>query len=288
MKIINFLEGYQNLLKEWKEPPTRKQFEEGYLGLMQHWIDPMIQDWQNRTGEQFYDWIEINGEEWPGYRDHVLLLNPVSEEKKLAKNIKSVEDKVKFKLEGEAILFGCFKIMDGYARFEQGRHRMFLGFDESYHDDVYINILTTHELTHVARESRESVWKGHGLSLSMTHDDFVKSQPVIEHLMGEGFSCTVSEALVPGEAPWRYCYQDAASYAQILQEKDRVNESIHRAIRDQVPYHELYRVTPQFAHYAWAHLWTKALLKEKFDGKIEEMVKASSRDFVDHALNFNL
>src|SRR6201999_3644761 len=112
-----------------------------------------------------------------------------------------------FKLEGEAILMGAFTAMDGYARFDRGTHRVFLGVDESHGRGRYLDVLIAHELTHVGRESRPEVGAGFGLNPRRTQAEVTESQPVVEHLMGEGFSCAVSELVVPGEPAWVYAYQ---------------------------------------------------------------------------------
>src|SRR5262249_47291116 len=129
--------------------------------------------------------------DWSVYRKSALKLDPEREEARGKKHLRDVEKTFGFDLRGAIVLFGAFTAMEGYARFDQGEHRVFLGIDDfseagpRHGSGTYLDILEVHELTHVARESRPSVWEGWGLSPKMTHDEFSENQPVIEHVFGE-------------------------------------------------------------------------------------------------------
>jgi hypothetical protein len=185
--------------------------------------------------------------------------------------------------------------MDGYARFDRGSHKVFLAIDENYSNGAYIDILATHELTHVARESRPSVWEGFGLNPKMSQSEFTQFQPVIEHLVGEGLSCAVSEKLVPGQGPWLYAYQDSLGYEKVLKSAKRVDPIIKREIlHPKGDYGRLYethrygRNMPGLTHYVWAWHWTRQLLQDLARGDFRWLLEQCSKDFIQHALSFEL
>lgn len=222
-------------------------------------------------------------------------LDPGLEESRLRRSIESVEKLLGTTLTGEAVLFGSFTSMDGYARFEKGEHRVFLGVDENHGPGSYLDILITHELTHVARESVPEVWEGFGLNPKMTHDEFVENMPVIEHLMSEGFSCVVSELLNPKEDPWNYAYQTEHSLPQILLHGPAVDHAVHAQLaKGKGEYHELYDVEnytpvlPRYAHYVWAWQWVKHLLKEIGKGDPKKLLGICSKELQNDALEFKL
>lgn len=202
---------------------------------------------------------------------------------------RKVEKLFGFELLGDVVLMGAFTAMDGYARFDRGSHTVFLGVDESHGRGQYLDILFTHELTHVARESRPEVWEGFGLNPKMTQEEFTESQPVIEHLMGEGFSCAVSEILVPGQPLWNYAYQSKDSLAQVLEHGPRLDQMIRKELQKaDGDYGRLYRIQPVFSHYVWAWQWVKGLIHQFAGGDPKKLVSRCSKDFMDHAMVFRL
>ena len=232
---------------------------------------------------------------WARYRAAALRLDPKKEEARLNRNLQKVEDYFGLTLKGEVVLFGAFRLLDGYARFNEGKHRVYLGIDECHGRGAYLDILTTHELTHVARESRPEVWTGHGLDPKMNHDDFVNSQPVIEHLFSEGYSCAVSEILIPGENKWHYTYQSRASLARVLAQGAAVDRVIKRELKKpNGNYITLYDPTqygpdmPMFCHYVWAWQWVKTIVSGHADGKAEKLLSRCSKDFIQNAIDFKL
>jgi hypothetical protein len=193
------------------------------------------------------------------------------------------------------VLFGSFAMMDGYARFDRGEHRVFLGVDESFADGPYLDILSSHELTHVARESQPLVWTSLGLDPKMSHDDFAVSQPTIEHLFSEGFSCVMSELLNPGHGPWRYAYQSPETLDEIKKLASVIDEKIHRQLADEErSYRELYDVSgyrqqvPWYSHYVWAWKWVSHLLHDHASGDPKRLLGVPSQEFYGSALNFHL
>ena len=232
---------------------------------------------------------------WARYREHALGLDAKREWQRLEDQFQGVERLLETSLTGEAILLGTFATMDGYARFDRGTHRVFLGVDESYANGRYVDILMAHELTHAARESQPTVWEGFGLSVNMTQDEFTDSQPVIEHLAGEGFSCFVSETLNPGEPAHFYAYQDEKSLEIIRQNAAAVDRVVHATIQSStLPYYALYdtsrygRQMPSYAHYVWAWQWIKSLCAKSYRGSPKDMLRVSSNEWIDSALSFRL
>jgi hypothetical protein len=279
MIIHNHLPLLHDCLRRWKNLPTEKQFSQEYA-------EPM----STTTGDFFEGFREVLEDlDWNAYRTEALTLDAIREEKRIRKNLQKVEDLFQFQLEGEVILMGAFTAMDGYARFDRGTHKVFLGVDESHGRGLYLDILMTHELTHVARESRPEVWEGFGLNPKMTQDEFTSSQPVIEHLMGEGFSCAVSEILVPGQAPWEYAYQSEKSLKQVYKNGRSIDQMIrHELKKSNGNYGHLYGVEPLYAHYVWAWQWVKTLLAKYAGGDAKKLVARCSQDFLADALEFRL
>lgn len=293
MIIHNRLPELVTCLKEWPTLPSEEEFNKKYLSKLKPLLQPMLDDFGARFHGTFYQVLE--GLNWKTYRDETLAIDPHKEELRLKKHIAGVENLLAVKLGGEAVLFGAFTMMDGYARFDQGTHRVFLGVDESHGRGAYLDVLVSHELTHVARESQESVWSGWGLSLNMTHDQFTENQPVVEHLMNEGFSCVVSELLNPNEPKWNYVYQDQESLAHVLSHGPAVDRKVHAELKNpDGDYGSLYDINqysppvPRFAHYVWAWQWVKRLLKTQAQNDPKKLLALCSKDLVQDALAFRL
>lgn len=279
MKIHNHLFHLRECLTRWDVCPNEKLF-------IQDYATPL-----SATTLGFFEGYHdvLTDLDWDAYRTHALTIDPEAEEARLVKNIALVEDLFGFKLEGEVFLLGTFQYMDGFARFDRGRHQVFLGVDEDHLNGRYLDVLTTHELTHVARESRPEVWEGWGLNPKMPRADFLEYQPVIEHLVGEGFSCAVSELLVPGEAPWRYAYQNEQSLKLVQKHAKEMDRIIHQEIKNpNGDYGSLYGIRPNFAHYVWAWQWVKQVLKTHADHDPRKLVTLCSKELVQSALEFQL
>ncbi len=279
MKVHNHLPLLIDCLHRWKECPSEKQFIEEYAKPLRATMGTFFDD--------FHD--VLTDLDWKKYRKHALTLDPVFEESRFYENLKKVEDLFEFKLGGEVFLLGTFHSMDGFARFEKGEHRVYLGFDENHLNGRYLDVLTTHELTHVARESRPEVWQGYGLDPKMSRSEYLENQTVIEHLLGEGFSCLVSEILIPNEDKWKYTYQSRESLELVYQEREMLNRIIKKEIRDlDGDFGVFYGIDPVFSHYVWSAEWVRTLLRDHADGDPKKLVARCSKDFIEHALKFNL
>lgn len=289
MRIHNYLPQFVSAIESWKRPPTVAELSSQYYSAAAPFLDTVF-------GGAAGLHSEISDLDWESYRVETVALDPRHEEARVLRHLERVESLFGFKLSGDIVLFGAFASMDGYARFEQGSHCVYLGVDESHGRGAYLDVLTTHELTHVARESRASVWEGFGLPSRMTNAEFTESQPVIEHVFGEGFSCAVSEMLCPNEDPWHYAYQTEDSLARVLENGARVDEVVRAEILapDGGDYGRLYNPRrygpgmPGYTHYVWGWQWAKRLLAERAGGAPRKLVDVCSKEFVEHALGFRL
>jgi hypothetical protein len=292
MRIHNLLTPFADCMKRWERTPTLGDLEQGYFRHVRPWVEDALFASDARRFHQAAQNLQ-----WDAYRAECLALDPAREEARVRKHLSDVEALFGITLEGEIILYSSFLMMDGYARFDRGTHRVFLGVDESHGRGRYLDVLETHELTHVARESRRETWEGWGLDPQMTQAQFWDSQPVIEHVFGEGLSCLVSELLVPGEPAWHYAYQTEDSLAQVLLHAPAINRTIHAEIRK--PHHDsdysdLYSSghygapVPTYAQYVWGWQFAKWLLRDRFGGDVRRLLTTCSRDFVDDALRFEL
>lgn len=289
MKIHNILPQFLACLKKWEQKPTQAEFLKEYFQPNEELLAVIF----DGGSEEFYSVLEEL--DWKTYRTAAILLDPKKEEQRVLKYIQKVEKLFGFPLEGSVLLFGAFACMDGYARFDRGTHCVYLGVDESHHRDGYLDILIAHELTHVARESRGFVWESFGLDPKMTHDQFTDTLPVIEHLFGEGFSCAVSELLVPDQDPWLYAYQSKESLAQVLSQAAGVEKQIKKELaKRDGDYGRLYdprlygKNLPSLSHYVWAWQWAKQLLEEKAHSDPKKLISISSREMIQDAMQFKL
>jgi hypothetical protein len=289
VKVHNLLPKLIDCLSRWERPPTERQFLEEYFYPIAGHIGELF----DGDGSYFYTIIEDL--DWPSYRLDTLKLSPEKEERRLMTQMLGVEKCLDLKLEGEAILFGAFTWMDGYARFEKGSHQVFLGVDESHDKGGYLDVLLSHELTHVARESRSTVWEGYGLDPKMSHDEFVEKLPPLEHLMNEGFSCVISELLNPGLDPWLYAYQNEEGLKAVCRVGRRIDQIIHSELKDSDgDYGKFYQSSlyapdaPAFTHYVWAWQWVKHVLNDLCGGDPKKLVSLCSKDFMTDALQFRL
>lgn len=294
MKITTYLPVFLECMQRWEKPPTLRDFDDSYFKPISKTLGQVF----DHDPEGLFSAIEdLN---WSRYRKEVLKLNPARELERVRYNIEKVQELFGFELAGEVVLFSALECMDGYARFDRVTHQVVLGVDESHGRGAYLDVLETHELTHVARESRPQVWEGFGLNPKMTHDEFTENQRVIEHLVGEGFSCVVSEILVPGEFPWNYAYQTQDSLEQVMLIGPALDRGIHEELRKshaESDYSRLYSGShyrvhgariPSFAHYVWAWQWVKQALQDFAGGDPAKFVTICSKEMVEHALQFKL
>ncbi len=292
MKIINLLPIQIECLKRWETIPTLEVFQNELFQKVRPYFEEAF-----GTAEEIYEYLKDPNLNWETYRSQALRINEERELKRIQDNMLKVENFFQLKLEGEIVVFAMFHYIDGYARFDKGTHRVFIGLSTEHENDHYYDILETHELTHVARESRGETWQGWGIPSNLSNDDFVESQPVLEHLFGEGFSCLISQILNPGFPEWEYVYQTQESFEMILKHAHEVNRVMHEQIKleeskpEEADYFKLYHSEhynpplPLFTQYVWAKAWVEKLSKEKSP---QELLTRCSLDFRSHALDFKL
>lgn len=289
LTIHNHLPLLLECLGRWKTRPGQLAFVSEYYEPLAALVGVVFDD----RGVSFHS--ALRAVDWEPYRRDALLLDPAAEEARLRRAIAGVEALLGVPLAGDAVLFGAFCLMDGYARFEKGEHTVYLGVDESHLQGRYLDVLEAHELTHVVRETRPSTWAGWGLDPKMTHDEFTEHLPVVEHLMNEGFACVASELVVPGESPWRYCYQTEESLQAVLAAAPKVDEVVRAELRHpDGDYGRLYAPwrygpnMPSFTHYVWAWQWVKHLLHDVYAGDARRLVDTCSKELVEDALTFRM
>jgi hypothetical protein len=286
MKVLNSLHILKDCLSRWENLPTESEF-------IRHYARPMIP----YAGDMFMNWgVPFDTEvEWARYREEALFLDPEFEEKRLRHWIAEMGKLLGFELEGEVLLCGAFEAMDGFARFERGRHKVFLGVDESHRLGAYLDVLETHELTHVARETRPSTWTGWGLDPKMERHVYLESMPDIEHLFSEGIACAISEVLVPGQDPWKYCYQNEETFRYVIENGHAVDREIRKELSspngDWSRWYNGARYRPEmpdYAHYVWAWVWVRTLLRDFAGGDPKKLIGLCSKDLIESALSFEL
>jgi hypothetical protein len=117
-----------------------------------------------------------------------------------------VEEYFGRKLDADLVLLAGFGRIDGYARFERGRHVVYIGVDYPDPADHYLDLIIAHEVGHVYREGDPGTWTSLSLDIDMTHDQFTERCPFEEHMLGEGLSTALSEQIYPGYPLHEYLY----------------------------------------------------------------------------------
>ena len=292
MKITNLLPIQLDCLKRWEQIPTLEIFKKELFPQVQPYFEDAF-----GPAEEIYEHFKDPNLNWEKFRTQALKIDEEKELERIKRNLAKVENQFNLKLQGEIVLFAMFHYIDGYARFDKGTHRVFIGLSTENTNDYYYDILETHELTHVARESRPETWQGWGLSLNVSNDEFVENQPVLEHLFGEGYSCYISQILNPGHPEWEYVYQTQESFELIVKHVNEVDRVMHEQIElekispEKADYFKLYHSEqynpplPLFTQYVWAKAWVENLTKNE---KPNDLLTRCSIDLRNHALNFRL
>lgn len=290
MQIHNHLPLFLENMHRWKTAPSARELAENYLVPTQPQLGIIFDPDEAESIA-----LDLRTMDWKNYRERVLRMDSAEQLSRFKRHLDAIHEYFGFELRGEVNLFGAFEYMDGYARYEKGGHSVFLGIDEAFENGSYVDILTLHELTHVAREGQSSVWRGFGLDPEMTNEEFRKQQPVIEHLFGEGFSCAISEKLLPDQHAHLYSYQSEEGLKHAYREVERLNRVIHAEIRaEDGHYGNLYSSShyggnvPSLAQYVWGWHWVKNLARDLYDGDYQRMIGTCSKEWVEHALQFNL
>jgi len=156
------------------------------------------------------------------------------------RTLRSVEKHFGRSLEGNLVLMAGFGRADGYARFDQGNHCVYIGLDYPEPEDHYLDLIIAHELGHVLREGDPRTWQALGLPSVMPHEQFQQSCPFEEHMIGEGLSTAVSEAIFPGYAAHEYLFFTREEYAWCASHEQEIWAALRRFYGTAQEHYSLY------------------------------------------------
>jgi hypothetical protein len=202
-----------------------RAFEEDYVGPNRAILEPLFADWEAwsrpfaRTLESFDPGkarAAIERAKRRGYPERA------------ARVLERVEAFFGRPLEGELALIAGFGRLDGYARFDRGRHCVYIGVDYPEEADFYLDLIVAHELAHVAREGDPATWRRLGLPPDMTHDEFQERCPFEEHMIGEGLSTALSEEIFPGHRLHDYLFFEEEQAAWCLAHEAEIRSGLRR------------------------------------------------------------
>ena len=140
--------------------------------------------------------------------------------------IKKMEKFFNPKFSGNLVLFFSFIGIDGYTRFDKGKNTIYLGLDFPAKNDYYFDILLAHELTHLVRDSRQSVLESYGAHLKMLHDEYIKKMTFAEHLINEGLAGYVSSRIYPQYKPWDYLFYSKKQYQWCVKNRQMIEKLV--------------------------------------------------------------
>ncbi|MGL1180844.1 hypothetical protein ACSTLD_24215, partial [Vibrio parahaemolyticus] len=72
-------------------------------------------------------------------------------------NMKRLEKHFGSELKGELRLCPSMMLFDGFARYDKGEHHVWFGVDHPDADAEYLDVLLSHELSHVYRDHQPRV-----------------------------------------------------------------------------------------------------------------------------------
>ncbi len=131
-------------------------------------------------------------------------------------------------LAGDMALIAGFGRLDGYARFDRGRHVVYIGVDYPEEADHYLDLIVAHELGHVVREGDPRTWEALGFSIDMSHEEFTERCPFEEHMIGEGLSTALSEAIFPGHGAHEYLFFNPAQHSWCAAHEEAIRAGLRR------------------------------------------------------------
>lgn len=169
-------------------------------------------------------------------------------------------------LDADLVLIAGFGRLDGYARFERGRHTVYIGADYPEDEDHYLDLIIAHEVGHVVREGDPRTWRALGLEIDMTHEEFQERCPFEEHMIGEGLSTALSEAIFPGHAPREYLYFTDEQYAWCAAHEAEIEAGLRAFRGTSEAHYGLYARdaiapgSPERTQYYWGHAVARKLV----------------------------
>ncbi|PIR73164.1 MAG: hypothetical protein COU40_03875 [Candidatus Moranbacteria bacterium CG10_big_fil_rev_8_21_14_0_10_35_21] len=147
------------------------------------------------------------------------------------KIIKKAEKFYQKKLTGEMVLFFSFSFVDGYTRFNKGKNTIYIGMDLPETEEDYYNILISHELNHLTRDSQEKILKSFGASKKLSHKAYLKKMTFAEHLVNEGLASYFSSRMFPNRKPWQYVYYSKRQYDWCQKNQLKIEKKIKQSLR---------------------------------------------------------
>ena len=233
IKIHNLLPDAEKFLKvaqTEKKVDIYNLFQKYYFKPNKKILGPLFDDCKN--------W----GLGWLSCRKIFKKINIEKELKRLARvkkwgglqraqiTIKKVEKIFNLKFSGNLVLFFSFIGIDGYTRFDKGKNTIYLGLDFPVKNDYYFDILLAHELTHLVRDSRQSVLESYGANFKMPHDEYIKKMTCAEHLVSEGLAGYVSSRIYPRYKPWDYLFYSKKQYDWCVKNHQLIDKTIRECI----------------------------------------------------------
>lgn len=161
---------------------------------------------------------------------------------------------------GEIVLIPSMGEIDGFARFEQGRHTVMLGIDFPDASLDYLRALTAHELSHVYRDHSPDVWGFLGKPLrEISREDYLEATTAREHLVSEGLATLTSQAIFPNIPLHDHHYYDKEEMDWCLNHIEKIDQTLKKCLDSAQPdpwkFYSPGVITqdaPSRTHYFWA------------------------------------
>jgi hypothetical protein len=200
-------------------------------------LAPLLQDWEHWAGSLAGT---LGTLELGRAREAIATAERRGDPGRAEATLAAVERKFGRKLEGELVLMAGFGRADGYARFEHGTHCVYIGLDYPEPADHYLDLIIAHELGHVVREGDPRTWAALGLPASMAHETFQESCPFEEHMIGEGLSTALSNAIYPGHERHELLFFTPAQLAWCEAHDEVIGSAIRRFYGTAEEHYRLY------------------------------------------------
>jgi hypothetical protein len=242
--------------------------EEEYIGPNRTWLAPLLADWDSwsRPFEQTLESFDT-----ATAREAIAAAKRRGFPERARRTVEAVERFFGRTLDADLLLMAGFGRLDGYARFERGVHVVYIGADYPAETDHYLDLIVAHELGHVVREGDPRTWAALGLSIDMSHDEFQERCPFEEHMIGEGLSTALSEAIHPGHAPEEYLYFTAQQYRWCVEHEAEIRSGLARFRGTAEEHYVLYSRgavapgSPERTQYYWGYRVVRKLVEKGDD-----------------------
>jgi len=119
---------------------------------------------------------------------------------------------------------GCSS--DGITVYSQGTPVVFIGVDYPGADIEYIQLIASHELSHVARDTIPGLMEAYGAHIKMSQKEILSLTPFKEHFIGEGLATLFSSLLFPGKRRRDYLFYGDEAYKWCFENFKIIEEKI--------------------------------------------------------------